>query len=143
MLHRVKPRALGKHPTRENPLFFACKLDLVHLHESGGVRRFGGRARIAHARRDFQRTKLDRLIDGDFKMGDAARHLVEGGEHGNWILDRCGVRKLTRQGDKATRKDHRGQSPLSCGCSISQNFLPWHHSAHLVVSADASSTALL
>lgn len=139
----MKPRAFGEHPTRENPLLFARKLDFVHLDKSGGVRRFGGRARIAHARRDFQRTKLDRLIDRHFKMGDAARHLVEGGEHGNWILDRCGVHKPTRQDDKAACQDHRGQSPLSCGCSISQNFLPWHHSAHLVVSAEASSTALL
>jgi hypothetical protein len=140
----VKPGALGEHPARENPLLLARELNLVHLDEGGGVWRFGGRARIADPRGDFQRAKLDRLIDGDLKMRDPARHLVESGEHGNWVLDGRGVRNPTRQSDKATRQNNRGQIASSKVHSISQNTLPSRHAAHLVVvSAGASSGALL
>jgi hypothetical protein len=116
VLHGVKPRTLSEHPARENPLLLARELDLVDFDEGGGVRRFGGRARIAHARCDFQRAELDRLIDGHFKMRNAARHLVEGSKHGNWILDCRGVRNPARQGDKAACQGHRRQRAPTCGC---------------------------
>lgn len=103
MLHGVKPWALGKHPAGENPLLLARELDLVHFDEGGGVGRFGRGARIADPWGDLQRAELDGLIDGDLKMGNAAGHLVEGGEHGNRVLDGLGVAEPARQADSCAR----------------------------------------
>jgi hypothetical protein len=87
MLHSVKAGAVGKHPTGKDPLDVAVELDLVDLDERRGVRRFRGRPRVADPRRDLERTELLRLIDGDLERPDAARHLVEGREHRNRVLD--------------------------------------------------------
>jgi hypothetical protein len=108
MLHGVKPRAFGKHPTRENPLLAALELHLVHLDERGGVRRLRGRAAVADTRRHLQRAELDRLADGDLEMRDASRHLVEGGKHGNRVLDDLGLSETSRQ-RQGRRDDSRGK----------------------------------
>jgi hypothetical protein len=91
VLHGVKPRALGEHPAGENPLHLALEIDLVDLNEGGGVGRLGGRRRVAHPWRHFQRTELDCLINGDLEVRDAPRDLVEGGKHSDRVLDRVGI----------------------------------------------------
>jgi hypothetical protein len=92
MLDGVKARAFGEHPAREDTLHLPRQLHLVDLDEARCLRRFGGRAAVADPRRDFQRTELHGLIDGDLQMRDAARHLVERGEDGDGVLDRFGAR---------------------------------------------------
>jgi hypothetical protein len=91
MLHGVKPWALGEHPTREDPLFVAGERDLVHLNEGGRMRCLGGGTRIADPGRHFQRAELHGLIDRNFQMRNTAGHLVEGGEHGDGVLDGIGL----------------------------------------------------
>jgi hypothetical protein len=62
-------------------------------------------------------------------MGNAPRDLVEGGEHGDRVLDRLGQSEARRSaGDRqANRKEH------NCGGAWSGNlFNSSHHSAHLV-----------
>jgi len=94
VLHRVKPRAFGKHPTGENPLHLSGELDLVHLDKGGGMRRLGGRARVADPRRHLERAELDRLVNGDLKMRDTSGHLVERCEDSDRVLDRVGICEL-------------------------------------------------
>ncbi|ODR97077.1 hypothetical protein AUC69_13280 [Methyloceanibacter superfactus] len=77
-----------------------------------------GRTRVADARGDLQGAELDRLIDGHFEMGDAARHLVEGGEHGNRVLDRLGLGQPRRHGGKEARHGERRHSARSMVRSI-------------------------
>jgi hypothetical protein len=91
VLHGVKARALGEHPAGKDPLHLARELHLVHLDEGGGVGRLGRRVRVTHPRCHLEGAELDRLIDGDLKVRDASRHLVERGEHGDRVLDRVGV----------------------------------------------------
>jgi hypothetical protein len=93
----VKPRAFGKHPTGENPLHLSGELDLVHLDKGGGMRRLGGRARVADPRRHFEGPEFDCLVDGDLEMRDASRHLVECCEDGDRVLDRVGICELGRR----------------------------------------------
>jgi hypothetical protein len=97
VLDGVKPGAFGEHPAGEDALHVAVQLDLIHLDEGRGVRRLGWRARMADARRNSQSAELHRLIHLNFEMRDAARHLVEGGENGDRILDRLGLRDACRQ----------------------------------------------
>jgi hypothetical protein len=40
---------------------------------------------------------VDRLTDGNLEMRDAARDLVEGGKHGNRVLDRIRLGKVSGQ----------------------------------------------
>jgi hypothetical protein len=91
MLHGVKAGTLGKHPARENALHFASQRHLVDLDEGGRIRGLGRRPGVADARRYFERAELHRLIQGNFEMRDAPRHLVERGEHGDLVLDDLGV----------------------------------------------------
>jgi hypothetical protein len=93
VLHGVKPRAIGEHPAGEDPLDIAVQLDLVHLDEGGGMRRLGRRAGVAHPRRHLEGAELHGLVYRDFEMRDAPRHLVEGGEDGDRILDLVGARR--------------------------------------------------
>jgi len=97
VLHGVKPRAFREHPACENTLHLSGQFHLVDLDEASGLRRFGRRTGVADARRHLQRPELDGLIDGDLEMGDAARHLVEGGKDRNGILDRLGLGGCRRQ----------------------------------------------
>jgi hypothetical protein len=97
MLDGVKPGAFGEHPAGKDPLLLAAELDLVHLDERGGVGCLGGRAGIADPWRHLQSAELHRLIDGNLEMRDPPRDLVEGGEHGDLVLDDLGLRQLRRQ----------------------------------------------
>jgi hypothetical protein len=90
VLNGVKARALGEHPAGEDPLDLTRQLGLVDLDERGRVRALGRRGRIADPRRHFERAELDRLINRDLEMGDAACHLVERREHRDRVLDRLG-----------------------------------------------------
>ncbi len=91
MLHGVKAWAIGEHPAGKNALDLSGELDLVNLDEGCGVGRLGGGARIANPRRHFERAELHRLIDRNFQMRDAPRHFVEGGKHGDLVLDGFGT----------------------------------------------------
>jgi hypothetical protein len=53
VLDGVKSRALGEHPSGENPLHLARKLNLIHFYKRCGVRRLSGRTRVANPRRDL------------------------------------------------------------------------------------------
>jgi len=81
VLDGVKAGALGEHPAGEDALHLARELHLVDLDEGCGVGRFGRRTGVADPGRHFERTELDRLIDRNLEMGDAPRHLIEGGEN--------------------------------------------------------------
>jgi hypothetical protein len=91
MLDGVKAGAFREHPACEDALLLTRELELIDFDERRRVRRLGRRPRVAHARRDLQRAELDRVIDLDFEMRDAAGNLVERGKHGDRILDRIGV----------------------------------------------------
>jgi hypothetical protein len=90
VLDGVKARALGEHPAGKDAFNLSRQFGLIDLDEGGRVRRLGRRRGIADPRRHFERAELNRLVDGDLEMGDAAGHLVESGEHGDLILDRLG-----------------------------------------------------
>jgi hypothetical protein len=83
----VKAGALGEHPAGEDALHLAGELHLVNLDEGCGVRGLGWRTAVADPRRHLERAELHRLVHGNLEMGDAARHLVECGEHRDRVLD--------------------------------------------------------
>jgi hypothetical protein len=91
VLDSVKAGALSEHPPRKDALHVAGERDLVDLDEGSGVGRLGRRPRIANPRRDFQRAEFHGLIQRNLEMRDAASHLVEGGEHGDRVLDDLGL----------------------------------------------------
>jgi hypothetical protein len=91
VLDGVKAGALGEHPPREDALHVAGKRHLVDLDEGGGVGRLGRGPGVADPRRDFQRAEFHGLIQGNLEMRDAPGHLVEGGEHGDRVLDDLGL----------------------------------------------------
>jgi hypothetical protein len=115
VLHGVKAGAAGEHPAREDALDLPVELDLVHLDEGCGVRRLGGRPGIADPWRHFQRAELHRLIDRYFQMRDAPGHLVEGGKHGDRILNLFGTRGSSAEhrhaGDKTEQERKAGAVP--------------------------------
>jgi hypothetical protein len=128
VLDGVKPWAFGEHPTGEDALDLAGELDLVHLHEGRGVGRFRRWAAIADARRHLERAELHRLIDRYLQMRDAARHLVEGGEHGNRILDLVGAGGLRTERPRHSEKDQKlSEARVEPSC-----FRVLHHAAHLL-----------
>jgi hypothetical protein len=121
VLYGVKAGAIGEHPAGKDALDLSGELDLVNLDEGVGVRRFRRRPAIANPRRHFQRTELHRLIDRNFQMRDAPRHLVECGKHGDLVLDDIGTRsgdaKHHGGGDKTEQQSKMGAS----------RFRPLHH----------------
>jgi hypothetical protein len=87
VLDGVKAGAFGEHPAGKDTLHLAGELHLVDLDEGGGIRGLGRRSRVADPRRHFQRAECDGLVHGNFEMRDAARHLVERGEHRDRVLE--------------------------------------------------------
>jgi len=131
MLDGVKARALGEHPAGKDAFDLARQLGLVDLDEGGRMRRLGRRRGIADPWRHLQGAELDGLVDGNFKMRDAPGHLVEGGEHGDRVLDGVGAGR--RRSERAESRDGKnkdaggGSPPGNCLTSL-------HHSAHLVTA---------
>jgi hypothetical protein len=141
VLDGVKAGALGEHPTGENALHLAGQLHLVDLDEGRGVGRFGRRTGVAHARRHFERAELDRLVDGNFEMGDAPGHLVEGSEHRNRVFDDLGLDNIDgKTGRKRGRDDQENRTGQAAGAKAHS----LHHTAHLLNGPlDDRSGALL
>ena len=114
MLHGVKAGAIGEHPAGKDALDLSGELDLVNLDEGVGVRRLGWRPGVANPRRHFQRAELHRLIDRNFQMRDAPRHLVESGKLGDLVLDGFGTRsryaKHRGGSDKTEQQNKMGAS---------------------------------
>jgi hypothetical protein len=106
MLDGVKAGAFGEHPAREDALHLPRQLHLIDFDEARRLRRFRGRAAVADARRDFQRSELNGLIDGNLQVRDAARHLIERGEDGDRILDRLGARGCGWKREGAQEREH-------------------------------------
>jgi len=118
VLHGVKAGAIGEHPAGKDALDLSGELDLVNLDEGVGMRRLGWRPGIANPRRHFQRAELHRLIDRNFQMRDAPRHLVESGILGDLVLDGVGTRSgHAKRGDKTEQ-----QTKMSAS-----RFRPLHH----------------
>jgi hypothetical protein len=117
----VKAWAIGEHPAGKDALDLSGELDLVNLDEGCGVWRLGGWPGIANPRRHFERAELHRLVDRNFQMRDAPRHLVERGKHGDLVLDdfgaRCGRAKHRNGCDEAEQQSKVGKS----------RFKPLHH----------------
>jgi len=97
VLDGVKTGTLGEHPAGEDALHLAGELHFVDFDEGCGMRRLGRRARVADPRRDLECAELDRLVDGNLEMRDAPRHLVEGGEHRDRVLDDFRVGDVDRK----------------------------------------------
>ncbi len=91
----MKPGAFCKHPAGKDPLLLARKLNLVNLNERRRIRLLSRWSAVADTWRDLQRSKLDRLIDRDFQTLDTPRHLVEGCEDGDLILECLGISRRT------------------------------------------------
>jgi hypothetical protein len=136
VLDGVKARALGEHPTREDALHLAGQLHLVDLDEGRGVRRLGRRTGVAYPRRHFERAEFDRLVDGNFEMGDAPGHFVEGSKYRDRVFDDLGLGDID-SGTKDQRHDRAGQAASAKAHSM-------HHTAHLLNGPlDDRSGALL
>ncbi len=139
MLDGVKAGTLGEHPAGEEALLLARQLHLVNLDEGYGVRLLGRWPRVANARRHLQRAELDRVVHGDFEVLDAARHLVERGEHGDLVLDlgvgggRCGREREAQRG-------HRQNEALS-GTGYRERLGFVHTIAHRLIGLDYRSGA--
>ena len=71
----------------------------VDLDECRRLRLFGGRSRIAGARRDLERAERCRLAELDLERRDTRRHLVECRKDGDLVLDalRVGAQRRRRQ----------------------------------------------
>jgi hypothetical protein len=105
VLHGVKAGAIGEHPAGKDALDLSGELDLVNLDEGVSVWRLGWRPGIANPRRHFQRTELYRLVDRNFEMRDAPRHLVESGKYGDLVLDGVGTCSgCAKRGDKTEQQ---------------------------------------
>lgn len=91
MLDRVKARTFGEHPAGEDPLLLTRQGDFVHFHERGRVRLLRQGTRVTDARRHLQGSELDGLVDGDLEVLNPPRHLVQGREYGDLVLDGFGV----------------------------------------------------
>jgi hypothetical protein len=142
MLDGVKAGTLGEHPAGENALHLAGQLHLVDLDEGRGVGRFGRRTGVADPRRHLERAELDRLVDGNLEMGDAAGHLVEGGEHRNRVLDDLGLGGIG--GNAKGQNQARASKEKRAGHAASAKALSLHHTAHLLNGpVDDRSGALL
>jgi hypothetical protein len=140
VLDRVKAGAFGEHPAGEDTLHLAGELHLIDLDEGRGMRRLGGGARIADPGRHLERAELDRLVDRDLEMRDAPCHLVEGGEHGDRVLDDVRVSEVHRE----PRGEGCYQQGNRAGYAASGNSHSWHHAAHLLNGPlDNRSGALL
>jgi hypothetical protein len=131
VLDGVKAGAFGEHPAGEDALHLAGELHLVDLDEGSRVRRFRRRTRVADPWGHFQRAELHGLIHGDFEVGNAARHLVEGGEYGDRILD--GLCLGEARGKQSN--DHAGQQPREshahgAGRAACPHIVSLHHAAH-------------
>jgi len=117
VLDGVKAGAFGEHPAGKDALHLTRELHLVDLDEGGGIRRLGRRSRVADPRRHFQRAERHGLVHGDFEMRDAARHLVERGEHGDRVLEGFRRSKIHlepgRQREDGDKKDHRAGQAAS------------------------------
>ena len=104
------------------------------------MRRFGRRTRIADPGRHLKRAKLDCLVDRDLEMGDAPCHLVEGGEHGDRVLDDVRVSEVHRE----PRSEGGHQQGNCAGYAASGDIHSLHHAAHLLNGPlDNRSGALL
>jgi hypothetical protein len=112
MLDRVEPGAFGEHPACEHALLLAVEQHLVHFYEGGRLGRLCRRARVAHTRRHFQGAELRRLIERNLKARDLGGHLVEGGEHGDRVLDALGC---GRRGGEERRKTERRRGEEGAG----------------------------
>jgi hypothetical protein len=109
VLDGVKAGAFGEHPAGKDTLHLARELHLVDLDEGGGIRGLGWRSRVADPRRHFQRAERDGLVNGNLKMRDAARHLVERGEHRDRVLERFRRGKIHREaGRQREGRDKKG-----------------------------------
>ena len=104
MLDGVKARAFGEHPASEDTLHVAVELYLVNLDEGGGVGHLGRRTGIANSGGYFEGAKRDGLIDRNFEMGNASCDLVEGGKHGNLVLDDFGMDRARCEHDGERRE---------------------------------------
>ncbi len=116
MLDGVKARAFGEHPACEDPLHIAVELDLVDLDEGGGVGRLCRRAGVANSGRYFKGAKRDGLINRNFEMGNASCHLVEGGKHGNLVLDDLGMGRARCECDGERREGKSRAQQAHCLC---------------------------
>jgi hypothetical protein len=116
MLDGVKARAFGKHPAGEDTLHVAVELDLVNLDKGGGVGRLGRRTGVANAGGYFEGAKRDGLINRNFEMGNAAGDLIEGGKHGNLVLDDLGMDRTRCEHDGERREGKSRAQPAHRPC---------------------------
>jgi hypothetical protein len=131
VLDGVKSRALGEHPAGENPLHLACKLHLVDFDERRGMGRLGGRSRVANPRGHLERPELDRLVHGYLEMRDAPRHLVEGSEDRDGVLDRVGVGKLNRAAERHSQGNCKNETTRG-NQTVGGQTTPLDHAAHFM-----------
>jgi hypothetical protein len=117
VLDGVKAGAFGEHPAGKDTLHLASELHLVDLDEGGGIRGLGRRSRVADPRRHFQRAERHGLVHGNLEMRDAARHLVERGEHRDRVLERFRRSQIHlepgRQRERGDKKNHRAGQAAS------------------------------
>jgi len=87
VLYGVEARAFGEHPPSEDAPDFSVEGDLVYLDEGIRLGLFGGRARVADARRHLESTELHGFIDIDVEGDDTAGDLVDASKLGNGVAD--------------------------------------------------------
>src|SRR4029077_17980114 len=87
MLDAVQARARGEHPTRKDSLVLVGGIDLVHLDESGRLRRLRGRARVTGTFGNLERTELHGFAGCGLKGNRASGDLVQSGKDRDRMLD--------------------------------------------------------
>ena len=137
----MKAGTFGEHPPGEDALDLAGQPGLVDLDEGGGMRRLGGRGRVAHPGRHLERAELDGVIDRNLEMRNAPGNLVEGGEYGDRVLDRVGQDWRRHADGRCQACNNQGKSGV--GLAPRRIVNASHHSAHLLNGAVLASLRAL
>jgi hypothetical protein len=104
MFNRMQAGACRKHPARKNALHLRLRVDFIDFDKACCLRRFCRRTRVANARRDLDRAKLNGLIHRDIECDDAPGDFIKSGKDSCRVLDLIGLRNANPARESRSRE---------------------------------------